>query len=571
MKKLCLMVFIVVSLVIMGIMYYSFDVTIENKETNYEKVVYENGNYLDSALSIDGTIDMNEQKVILMVKLSYPNTPIDMVPSLDKNSTNPADYSYKPEHRDYYRIYHTNKNNEILETLQISGYEELYVSSLAPFIEYTFSLWQFDMNKENILGVLNKNSYVKKIYVQYVTDNNYIKDAMFDGTRMAGGEQDYYFRRYTGSGITVGMLEVGVIDTTHENFEGIDVTIHDQLLLNETPTEHATMVASLIGGVKGIANEVSFLSSQIRGGLCEEIDWLIEEGADIINMSFGMGNQDGIYSSASAYIDYNARIYNKIFVVASGNTTDPDNHYVYNPGLAYNAITVGAIDTNYAWRNFSCYGSSSGPIKPNIMAKGYSIMIPNFTSDFYDGTSFSAAFVTGLSAMILERIPALINQPMKFISLMTSGATRTLTDYWYDEINNFDEKMGAGEFNYLNIIENYANAIDITTSPSTGNTIIYRQEFTLNEGDTIHAAIAWMSYAYEDDETTASRSDYDIRLMYNGYLESVGSSTFNNVEMVTFTAPYDNSDFTIMVIQYGATVITNETVSLSYNITLADE
>ena len=123
----------------------------------------------------------------------------------------------------------------------------------------------------------------------------------------------------------------------------------------------------------------------------------------------------------------------------------------------------------------------------------------------------------------------------------------------------------------MNIIENYVNAIDITTSPSTGNTIIYRQEFTLNEGDTIHAAIAWMSYAYEDDETTASRSDYDIRLMYNGYLESVGSSTFNNVEMVTFTAPYDNSDFTIMVIQYGATVITNETVSLTYNITLADE
>ena len=445
------------------------------------------------------------------------------------------------------------------------------MSSLAPFIEYTYTLWQFDMNKENILSVLSKNSYVKKIYVQYVTDNNYYQDAMFDGCRMADGEQDYYFRRYTGAGITVGMLESGVIDTNHENFEGIDVTIHNQLLLNETPSEHATMVASIIGGVEGVANEVSFLSSQIRGGICEEIDWLIEEGADIINMSFGIGDQNGIYSSASAYIDYNAMIYNQIFITSAGNASDPTNHYVDNPGLAYNAITVGAIDTYYVWRDFSCYEVASGPIKPNIMAKGYSIMVPNFMDDFYHGTSLSAAFVTGLSAMILERIPALIRQPMKFMSLMTSGATRTVTEYWYDEVNNFDEKMGAGEFNYLNIIENYVNAIDIVPSTSTGNSIIYREEFTLNEGDSIQAAIAWMSYAFEDDETSSIRSDYDIRLMYDGYLESVGSSTYNNVEMVTFTAPYDNSDFTIMIIQYGQTRTTNEKVYFSYNITLANE
>ena len=80
-----------------------------------------------------------------------------------------------------------------------------------------------------------------------------------------------------------------------------------------------------------------------------------------------------------------------------------------------------------------------------------------------------------------------------------------------------------------------------------------------------------MSYTDEDDESTTARSDYDIRLMYNGLLESVGCSTYNNVEMVTFTAPYDDSDFTIMIIQYGGTVLQNEKVSFSYNITYADE
>lgn len=573
--KRMLTVFLIVNFLSMGMLYFHFDILnndkIHNEEKNYHKVIFENADYIDNSLSIDGTVDITEQKVILTVQLDYARTPVDMVPGLDKNSTKAEDYLYKPEDEEHYKTYHTAKNKELVETLHITDFDEIYISSLTPFIEYTYTMYKFDLNKDTILSSLNKNDNVKKIYVQYVNNNsNVYKDSMLDGTDMADGVQDVFYRRYTGNGITVGMLELGVIDTSHINFQGRNVTIHNQLFLNETASEHATMVASLIGGNQGIANEVNFLSSQIKGGICEEVDWLIENGADIINMSFGTELRNGIYGSSSAYVDYAARVYNQIFVVSSGNTADITNYYIGDPGLAFNAITVGAVDTNHNWRNFSCYEVASGPIKPNIMAKGYSIIVKNF-SGLHDGTSFSAAFVTGLSAMIFERIPALINQPMKYISLMTSGATRKVTDYWYDQINNFDEQMGAGVYNYQNIIDNYINAIDITTSTSSGNTIIYREEFTLNEGDTIHAAIAWMSYTDEDDESTTARSDYDIRLMYNGLLESVGCSTYNNVEMVTFTAPYDDSDFTIMIIQYGGTVLQNEKVSFSYNITYADE
>lgn len=545
-----------------------YELSKEEKQVTFDKVVYETGGVIDSALSIEGTIDINEQKVILMVYLDYPRSPVDMVPTLDKNSTNPDDYLYKPEHRDYYIAYHTAKNKEIAETLEVFDYEAIYISTLTPFIEYTYTMWQFDMNKNTILGALNKNSAVKKIYVQYINNiNDHVEDCMLDGTRMAGGEQDVYFRRYTGEGITVGMLELGVIDTSHTNFTNTDITIHNQLFVNETVSDHATMVASLIGGSGGIANEASFLSSQISGGISEEVDWLVEEGADIINMSFTSSTRTGIYGAASAYVDYASRIYNKIFIVGSGNTTD-SNHYVGDPGLAYNAVTVGAVDTYHEWQDFSCYEVASGPIKPTVMAKGFSICVPNFSGVKY-GTSFSTAFVTGLSALILERIPALITQPMKFLSLVTSGATRKVTDYLYDETNNFDEYMGAGVFNYQNVIDNYANAVDLTTSSTSSSTIIYREEFTLDEGETIHASIAWMSYAYEDDETSTARSDYDIRLMYNGLLESVGCTTYNNVEMVTFTAPEDESDFTIMIIQYSSQEIENEKVSFSYNITPA--
>ena len=92
----------------------------------------------------------------------------------------------------------------------------------------------------------------------------------------------------------------------------------------------------------------------------------------------------------------------------------------------------------------------------------------------------------------------------------------------------------------------------------------------MNEGDSIQAAITWLSYAYKEDVSTAARSDYDIRIMYDGALESAGCSNYNNVEMATFTAPYDNSEIMIMVIQYGSTVLEDEQVSLAYNITTAE-
>ncbi len=584
MKKFFLFISILIVLINMGILYYRFDISTNKEEITFDKVVYENADYIDSSLSASDNAELVEFLVILMVQLDYANSPVDMVPELDKNSTNPDDYLYKPEHKEYYKEYHTRKNKEIFDTIKISDYKSLYISTLMPFIEYTYTLNAFELNKKTILSTLDKHEDVEKIYVQYMPEKGYyedyvidikdempkIKDNMLDGTRMADGDEDYYFRRYTGEGVTVGLLELGIIDTTHENFVGVDVTVHNQLLLNETPSEHATMVASIIGGNEGIACDASFLTSQIMGGISEEIDWLCNNGADIINMSFGTNTRTGIYGGMSAYVDYATRVYNQIFVASAGNTDDTTNYYLGDPALAYNAITVGAMDTNYNWRNFSCYETASGPIKPTIMAKGYSIRITNYEYDFYDGTSFAAAFVTGLSAMIFERIPALIDQPMKYIALMTSGATRTLDDYWYDMVNNFDEFMGAGEYNYQNIIDNYANAVNITTSPSSGNTIIYRQELTLDAGDSIQAAITWLSYAYKDNVSTAARSDYDIRIMYDGAVISAGSSTYNNVEMATFTAEYDNSDIMIMVIQYGATVLEDEQVSLAYNITTAE-
>lgn len=566
-KKLIILCLVVVFAYLCGGSYNYGIFSRTSRSDTWDKVVYENSNYVDSDLSAE-VEDISLQKVIVIVLLDYERSAIDMVPELSVDSNNSANlnnYLYQPQYENYYKAYHTRKNNEIINSINVGDYEERYISTLTPFVEYTYSLVQFNLNKKTILSTLNGHESIKRVYVKYTSNNIQYKDCMLDGTGMAGAAQDVYFRNYTGNGIKVGMLETGVIDTTHTNFSGISVTIHDQAFFIETASEHATSVASLIGGNNGIANEVSFYSSQIRGGICEEVDWLVNQGVDVINMSFTTTTRDGIYGSDSAYVDYVARVYNQIFVVGAGNSEDAVNYYIDDPGLAYNAITVGAIDTYFNWRNFSCYKVASGPIKPTIMAKGYSIGVSNIDG-YIDGTSYSAAFVTGLTAMILERYPALINNPMKYISLLTANATRTKSDYYYDEANNFDEFMGAGEFSYINICNNYVDSLAFVNSTTATTSTIYHQTFVLNKGETLQASIAWFSYADEDDASSSARTDYDIRLMYNNILYSIGGTTYNNVEMVNFTATQDNSECAIIILQHSSQVIQTETIYYSYYI-----
>ena len=536
------------------------------------KVVYENNYSVDSGIvGATEEVEIMDTKVIVTVLLDYDRKASTMFKEGNQSQSilnskeyeNIIDSIYVPDHEEYYKNYHTLKNREIISNLKIGDYDEMYISTLTPFVEYTFSLWQFEKNKESIISTFEAFDKISKVYVTY--SGHTFKDDIGGITRLAEADYDILTEAYTGEGITVGILENGIIDVDHVNMEGIDITVHNQILFTETPTVHATQMASLIGGNRGIAPDVSFLTSQIKGGISEELDWLVDHGADIINMSFSDEEPDGNYSVNSAYVDYLARVYNQIFIISAGNVVDGSNYYVGNPGLAYNAATIGAMDYECEWCDFSCY-RSNGPTKPTVMVKGYSIAIFNMAEyGVPDGTSYSAAGTTGLMAMLLERYPALINKPQKAISLMCANAKRSSGLYYYDENNNFDEFMGAGEFNYQRIKDNYGNSVDIVNSIDAASGIIYRYEFTLDAGETMQAAIAWLTYA-DDTDADCETTDYDIKLIYNNLVVSYGCSMVDNVEMVNFTAEYDNSECAILIIQASERAMQTETVSFSYNI-----
>ena len=63
------------------------------------------------------------------------------------------------------REFHLSTNYQRLETLNLTNYESVYVSTYSPYIEYTYSATDFVKNKNTILSSISANRGVESVYV----------------------------------------------------------------------------------------------------------------------------------------------------------------------------------------------------------------------------------------------------------------------------------------------------------------------------------------------------------------------------------------------------------------------
>ncbi len=196
--------------------------------------------------------------------------------------------------------------------------------------------------------------------------------------------------------------------------------------------EHGTHVAGIIGaardnelGVKGVADNVRIMALRaVPDGdehdkdVANAILYAVENGAKVINMSFGKG-----YVKDKQVVDDAVRfaMENDVLLVhAAGNDAQdndqipnfPNKHYVdslgINMGAAEAWITVGATQ----WESgsdlvatFSNYGRRS----VDVFAPGVKIhsTMPGSTYKDQQGTSMAAPVVSGLAALIRSYYPEL--------------------------------------------------------------------------------------------------------------------------------------------------------------------
>jgi subtilisin family serine protease len=140
------------------------------------------------------------------------------------------------------------------------------------------------------------------------------------------------------------------------------------------------------------------------------LEWAVEQGAQIINMSFA-GPRDPILEQAITELKKR----NIILIAAAGNA-GPKSPPLF-PGADKNVIGVSATD-----QDDKTYKGANRGAQVAIAAPGVDILVPAPEGGYQltTGTSVAAAHISGVVALMLERNPRLTPAEVKAILTATA-------------------------------------------------------------------------------------------------------------------------------------------------------
>jgi Subtilase family/Fervidolysin N-terminal prodomain len=239
-----------------------------------------------------------------------------------------------------------------------------------------------------------------------------------------------------GDKVLIAVID-SAIDTTHPELAGMVVKTYDAL--GEKPHAHGTAVAGAIvanAKLMGAAPQARILGVTAFGitdqsaegttyNIVKGMDWAVTQGARVINMSFA-GPHDPELERRIA----DARKRGIILIAAAGNA-GPKSRPLY-PAADRNVIAVTATDAD---DKLFAEANRGGHIA--VAAPGVDILLPAPEAGYQviSGTSFAAAEVSGIVALMLERKPGLGHD----------GVRRALTATAQDlGPKGFDPGFGAG-------------------------------------------------------------------------------------------------------------------------------
>lgn len=518
MKKICNL--ILIACIYLGVF------SLQQYTLIVKKVVYEtpHQNRIATLEDVEGEFtETNEVRLLVQFDYDVEQVTVQPLSEFDDETTMEEINQYRMEQRNHCKQYFTAQNQAYFQTLNLKNYQSVYLSKYAPYMELILDKEEFLKNDINVLERISSNRYVETIYVQ---NPETVKKEQLEYAMPETGAAKYYnTRSLAGRGVVVGLLEGnGMVDFSNSNFVGTDYLVYDRPYLEETPSLHATIMGSLLGGKEGVASKAKILSAGISYSVFDEIDWMVENGADIINMSYVQEPVDGCYGGETSYIDYIAKYYSILCVAAVGNAGN--GSYVGNPALGYNIIGVGSIDYNRQLSTFSATEVMAGPYKPTLVAPGENLSVSNFSMGV-SGTSGSAAIVSGIAALLFEKYPVLKTKMAQTHAMMITYTT-LLEGYGKNLPNGLNSSVGAGLINLDDMIELYGMSIEIVRNLPNGYTVYWFDAY-LMPGDLLRVGIAWLG---SSKDGTMRYTDYDLRVYDPKNNLIAQSSTNSNIEYV---------------------------------------
>ncbi len=227
----------------------------------------------------------------------------------------------------------------------------------------------------------------------------------------------------SGQGVVVAVIDSG-IDVKHPELAGVVVGSFDALNSNEKPHAHGTGIAGAIASharLLGAAPSAQLLAVRAFGtsgssadstsfNILKGLEYSVANKARVINMSFA-GPTDPLLERALA----NVASRNIVMVAAAGNA-GPKSPPLF-PGSDKNVIAVSATDAND-----QIFSASNRGKQVAIAAPGVDILVPAPEAKYQitSGTSFSAAYISGVVALMIDRKPDIT--PAEVRGLLASTA-----------------------------------------------------------------------------------------------------------------------------------------------------
>ena len=353
------------------------------------------------------------------------------------------------------------------------------VSGMYAMFDHAYSiladlLGELPFNTENIRSINMEGQEIKeaKEIMLKLYDNGYTIKDILDHKSYLTSKLDYYYN--------VDYNPRGIVGDDPNNFDDRDYGNPD---VKGERADHGTHVAGIIAAVRGnnigmdgIASKVEIMSIRsVPDGderdkdIANAIRYAVDNGARIINMSFGKGYTIGKQAIDEA-VDY-AMKNDVLLIHAAGNSSlnidVSDNfptRFYLNGEEAANWIEVGAsnkIIDEYLPADFSNYGRK----KVDIFAPGVDIYstTPNNNYKKNSGTSMAAPVVTGAAAYLLSCFPNLNSTQVKNILLSSAYPLRGLKVRYPASSSERDEKDKFKKLSKTGGIVNLHNAIELAS------------------------------------------------------------------------------------------------------------
>jgi len=217
----------------------------------------------------------------------------------------------------------------------------------------------------------------------------------------------------TGDNVLVAVIDSGV-DFNHPDLDGVSAGRFATFGGDEKPHMHGTAIAGAIASqarlrLMGVAPAARILGVNAFGtsdtgaegttmNIIRGLEWSMQNGARIINMSFAGPDNAPVMKNVLA----GAAKQGIVLIAAVGNA-GPKSAPLY-PGSDPNVIAVSATDAED-----KVFTASNRGRYISVAAPGVDILLPAPDQGYQvtSGTSFAAAHVSGIVALMLQRNPEL--------------------------------------------------------------------------------------------------------------------------------------------------------------------